>query len=84
MSHEDLQEAVRRKPFVPIRLLVSTGLTFDIRHPDLIVVERRMVRIGALSPPEMTEYDRSIRIDLLHVVAIEDLPPLVAKANGVV
>ena len=84
MTQEDLQEAVRRKPFVPIRLFVSTGMTFDIRHPDLIVVERRMVRIGATSPSEEVEFDRSIRIDLLHVVAIEDLTPLGSSTNGVV
>ena len=69
---------------MPFRLLVSTGITFDIRHPDLFVVVWRMVRIGALSPPEEIAYDRSIRIDLFHVVAIEDLPPLGAKTNGVV
>ncbi len=45
MSHEDLQEAVRQKPFVPFRLMVSTGISFDIRHPDQLSVERRSAQV---------------------------------------
>ena len=82
MSHEDLQEAVRGRPFTPFRMLVSTGINFDIRHPDQIAVERRSVLIGVTQELNGIPIHRSVRIDLLHVVAIEDLPKEVASTNG--
>ena len=82
MSHEDLQEAVRRKPFVPIRLLVSTGITFDIRHPDQVAVERRAVLIGVTQEQNGIPIHRSLKIDLLHIVAIELLPTVESGTNG--
>ena len=82
MSHEDLQEAVRGRPFVPFRLLVSTGISFDIRHPDQIAVERRSVLIGVTQELDGVPIHRDVRIDLLQVVAIEVSPTLGAGTNG--
>ena len=82
MTYEDLQEVVHRRPFEPFRLLISTGITFDIRHPDLIVVERRSAQVGVTRDPDGELYYRSVKIDLLHVVAIEELPTSGAGTNG--
>ena len=83
MTYEEMQTAALKQPFVPFRLLISTGLTFEIHHPDLIVVDRRSILVGVITTEEGTDYDRSIRIDLLHVVAIEVLPPLFKGTNGI-
>jgi hypothetical protein len=82
MSHEDLQEAVRRKPFVPFRLLVSTGINFDIRHPDQLSVARRSVEVVVTQEQNGVLVHRFVTIDLLHVVAIEELPTAGAGTNG--
>jgi len=74
MTHDELREAARRQPFEPFRLILTTGATYEIRHPDLIMVGRRSAIIGVTKDPEGTAYDRTIRVDLLHVVGIEDLP----------
>ena len=74
MTHEELYDAARRQPFSPFRLVLTTGETFDIRHPDLIMVGRRSAVVGVTNNPAHPVYDRSIRVDLLHVVAIEELP----------
>src|SRR5689334_4533968 len=41
MTQEELHEAARHQPFEPFRLILTTGATFDIHHPDLIMVGRR-------------------------------------------
>ena len=82
MTHEDLQEAVHKQLFVPFRLLVSTGISFDIHHPDLIVVGRRAVVVGIMTDNQVIAHGRDIKIDLLHVVAIEELPRLGSTSNG--
>jgi hypothetical protein len=74
MTQEELHDAARRHPFQPFRLVLTTGEKFDIRHPDLIMVGRRSAMIGLTNDPNGTAYDRSIKVDLLHVVGIEELP----------
>jgi hypothetical protein len=73
MTPEELREAARRQPFRPFRVLLTTGATYDIRHPDLIMVGRRSAIIGLTRDPNGTVYDRTIQVDLLHVVGIEEL-----------
>ncbi len=74
MTQEELHDAARRHPFQPFRLVLTTGEKFDIRRPDLIMVGRRSAMIGLTNDPNGTAYDRSIKVDLLHVVGIEELP----------
>ena len=74
MTHEELHEAARRQPFEPFRVILTTGATYDIRHPDLILVGRRSASIGMTNEPNGTAYDRTLKVDLLHVVGIEELP----------
>lgn len=82
MTQEELQLAARRQPFEPFRILLTTGDRYDIRHPDLIMVGRRSVTIGLTNEEGATAYDRTIKVDLFHVVGMEELPPLPSGANG--
>lgn len=76
MTYEELHNAARSHPFEPFRLVLTTGATYDIRHRDLIMVGRRSAIIGLTNQPNRTVYDRTITVDLLHVVGIERLPPV--------
>jgi hypothetical protein len=81
MTQEELRQHARRQPFEPFRLVLTTGASYDIHHPDLIMVGRRSAVIGVTNDPGGTAYDRTIKVDLLHIVAMEDLPPP-PSANG--
>lgn len=80
MTHEELRDAARRQPFHPFRIVLSTGETHDIRHPDLIMVGRRSAFVGMTNDPNGTVYDLGRLIDLLHIVAIEELPAATATS----
>lgn len=82
MSKEELREAVHRQPFVPFRLILTTGETYDIRHPDLLFIGLRSVTIGVPKTPDGTYYYRQIHVDLLHLVGFEELPQSAAPSNG--
>jgi hypothetical protein len=83
MTRDELLEAARRSPFEPFRVVLTTGATYDIRHPDLIMVGRRSAVIGIAEEPGGTAYDRTMKVDLLHVVGVEELPaPPPASSNG--
>jgi hypothetical protein len=78
MAPEELASAVRLRPFVPFRLTLTEGSTYDIRHPELCMAGRRSAVIG-LAPPEDPDllFERSVTVDLFHIVKLE---PLVPKA----
>jgi hypothetical protein len=82
MTREDLLEHVRRQPFVPFRITLTTGRTFDVYHPDLIMVGRREAVIGLTLDPADTVYDRSAHADLFHIVTVDPLERPTAVPGG--
>jgi len=79
---EEIQARLREKPFRPLRFIVSEGLRYDIHHPDLVFVGERDLMIGFASAARPTVYNRVIRVALVHLVGIEDLPASTPSANG--
>lgn len=82
MTQEDLQEAVRIRPFEPFRVVLTTGDRYEIPHPELIMVGRRAAIIGIPRDPTSTVFERTIKVDLLHIVGIEEIPASPASSNG--
>lgn len=77
---EEIQARLREKPLRPLRLVVSEGLRYEVRHPDLVLVGERDLIIGVPGPTSPTIYNRVVRVALMHLVALEDLPT--SSANG--
>ena len=71
---EGIKARLNQKPFRPLRIIASEGLTYDIHHPDLVWVGWSDLHIGFASPEHPTIYDRTIRLAMSHVVGLEDLP----------
>jgi len=82
MTQEELREYARRQPFEPFRVILTTGATYDIRQPDLIMVGRRSAIIGLTSDPAGTVYDRTLKVDPLQVVRAQELPSTPPGTNG--
>jgi hypothetical protein len=62
-----IRELLHRTPFVPFRLVASSGSTYDITNPELVVVMNREVFIAH------GDLDRHSRVPLLHIAAIDTL-----------
>jgi hypothetical protein len=82
VTQHELHEFARRQPFEPFRVHLTTGSTYNIRHPDLIMVGRRSAKIGITNEPSGTAYDRTIKVDLLYVVGVQELPLALPSSNG--
>jgi hypothetical protein len=54
---------------------------YDVSHPNLILVGRRDVAVGAPSTEDPQHYDQLNRIAILHITALQDLP-VPAKHGG--
>jgi hypothetical protein len=82
MTLNPFAQAIRRQPFRPFRVILTTGAAYDIRHPELIMVGRRSAGLGRPSRPDQTAYDTALQVVLLHVVGVEEIAPTTAGPNG--
>ena len=79
---EEIQARLKVQPFRPLRIIASEGLSYEIRHPDLVMVGDRDLAIGYASPDSPTIYNRLIRVALIHIVGIDDIPLTPSETNG--
>ena len=73
MRAEEFVQLLRRAPFVPFRIHLTDGTTFDIRHPEFVLVLRSRIDIGIPGNDALGILDRVEYCSLLHIVRIEDL-----------
>ncbi|MGL4463050.1 MAG: hypothetical protein ACRC1K_12945 [Planctomycetia bacterium] len=77
---EEIQARLREKPFRPLRFIVSEGRRYDVHHPDLVLVGERDLVIGFARPSRPTIFDRTVRVAIMHLVAIEEIDPSTTPA----
>ena len=82
MRPDELIELVRNRPFSPLRLHVAGGKTYDIHHPDQIIVLRGRVDIGVGADPETGAVERVEHVSLWHVVRVENLAAPSSQETG--
>lgn len=71
MRPEDIREFTRRQPFIPYRIHITSGQTYDIYHPDQLIVLRSRVIIGVGSRDSVPEHSEPVA--LIHIVRLEEL-----------
>lgn len=73
MRPDELINLIRVRPFAPLRIHLSDGTRYEIRHPDQIIVLRGRVDIGVGADPETGAAERVEHVSLLHIVRVEEL-----------
>jgi hypothetical protein len=73
MAPAELRDALHQRPFEPFRLVMTDGVGSEVRHPDLLMVGLRTATVGLTGQPGQTFYERTVKVDLLHVFRIEPL-----------
>ena len=86
MHFTDIQNLTRAVPFQPFRVFLTTGETFDIHHPDMILATLGSAHI-AVPPPNGPPDDvyRVKIVSLVHIQKFEFLPnatPAQPGTNG--
>ncbi len=76
MSLGHLTNLLDRLPFVPFKMVLSTGIVHEVRYRELVFVDQRAVTLefpGAVDPVPLAS--RRVIISLRHIVQIETLEP---------
>jgi hypothetical protein len=71
MPPEDLQRKLQARPFRPFRMHLSDGTAYDVMQPELLLLGRRSLVLGLAGRPHETLYERTVDVDLLHIVRME-------------
>ena len=73
MPPQEIRKFALDEPFIPFRLYVTDGSSYEIRHPIEIQVFPMQVSI-AINPDDAGLYQSSVRVAPNHVTRIEFLP----------
>jgi hypothetical protein len=73
MRPEELKNIIRRQPFLPVRIFLSDGTTYDIRHPEMAFITRSTVEVGREAREGSGIADDVVYISLVHVVRAEHI-----------
>jgi hypothetical protein len=77
-----LKERIKNQPFVPLRIVTSSGESYTVTHLDLLWVGALDVHVGIASRKDPSTYENVARVSLLHITALEDAPNEKSKKNG--
>jgi hypothetical protein len=76
MPPDDLLTWLRATPFVPFRLRLNSGRSFEIRHPEMLRVGRSSMNVYSFPGEASDPYERMEMVSLLLIESIEPLETL--------
>jgi hypothetical protein len=74
MTAETFREILRRKPFEPFRIVMSSGESYNVMHPEMVFVTAKSL-ILALPDSTQPEGERLAFCSYLHLAHVEVLRP---------
>jgi hypothetical protein len=78
MTVQTFRELLGQRPFNPFRLVMSSGQTYDVRHPEMAWLTRTSILVGIDQTDDGVPAEFKI-CSLLHVTAVEPLSAAEAK-----
>jgi len=72
MTLQDFKDLLSATPFDPFRIVMSSGESYEVRHPEMAKLMRTKL-VVFLDPDEEGVADRLRLCSLLHITAVEPL-----------
>jgi hypothetical protein len=78
MNLQSFRDLLAKRPFQPFKLVMSSGQSYEVRHPEMAWLSRTDIYVGVGETDEGVP--ARVRIcSLLHVTAVE---PIDSTASG--
>jgi hypothetical protein len=74
MTADTFREILKRKPFEPFRVVMSSGESYNVMHPEMVLVTTKAL-VLALPDPTSSEGERLAFCSNLQLAHIEVLRP---------
>jgi len=75
MGPQDLKTELKKEPFLPFRIVTTSGKTYDVmeKDRDMLMVLKRVVVIGLRVAENDPDFDRYEVVSLVHIVRLEPI-----------
>lgn len=80
ITAQHVRDLLTAAPFQPFRIVTSSGTTYDIRHPEIVLVTRQVLYVGIYEPNRPDFPSRAALVSVLHVTDLQPLPMPVATS----
>ena len=80
MTLQTFRDLLAQRPFKPLRLVMSSGQTYEVRHPETAFLTRTSILVGIDIADDGVPAEFKI-CSLLHVTAIETLTLSAAEST---
>jgi hypothetical protein len=74
MTVQTFRDLLAARPFRPFRLVMSSGQTYEVRHPEMAMLTRTSILVGIDIADDGVPAEFKI-CSLLHVTAVEPISP---------
>jgi hypothetical protein len=74
ITSADIGEKLSTQPFEPFRIVTSSGESYDVTHPEVVFLSKRVAYVGVAKDPRLKIYDPVHVVSILHITALEPLP----------
>ncbi|HVS36010.1 MAG TPA: hypothetical protein VMS17_10560 [Gemmataceae bacterium] len=81
MSPAGIKARLKAADFHPFRIVTSGGMTYDVRHPDMVMLGLAELVIGIPSKEDATIAQATHLVSLRHVIRLELLGEASAASN---
>lgn len=81
MTYGKFGEYVQAEPFRPFRIKMASGQTFEIRHPEMILVGRSSVRVYTSSQSNGDAAAQWHDVSMMLMETIEPMAPPARSTN---
>lgn len=72
MNADTIRQVLSRTPFGPVRVKMTSGKTFEIKHPEMVSLARSGLVI-VLPEPDGSPSDRVEFCSFLHIASVETM-----------
>ena len=70
MNAESIQQWRARRPFEPFLIALSNGETYQVRHPENVIVFKSKLILG------FPETESTVHVSLIHVNSVKAVQPI--------
>ena len=78
MTLQTFRELMTQRPFKPFRLIMSSGQSYDVRHPETAMLTRTSILVGVDVADDDIPAEFKI-CSLLHVATVEPLSSAISS-----
>ncbi len=84
MPPDEIRRWLRRAPFRPFRIHVLEAVSYEVRHPEQVLVKLLTLDYYSLAPEEafVLAAAREVTIALWHITRLEAIPAPGPGGNG--